>query len=223
MSKDRLKGSPPLTSVEKFRKKERGYHETVSLTDGSQVVTRWLDNAPVTLISSVLGDEPLGKAKRYSRSEKKKVDVPQPDVIRQYNLNMGGVDIFDKNQNHLRISIGGKKWYWSIITWCVDASMNNAWHLYKKAGHNVSLYQFKREVVNVLLRDAGCHNINRGLVVRPGDEVIRYDNVGHLVSNNRNQRRRCAFEGCTTKCITLCLKCERNICIDHFQGYHTVQ
>ncbi len=32
--KDRLKGSPPLTSVDKFKKKERGYYETVVLEDG---------------------------------------------------------------------------------------------------------------------------------------------------------------------------------------------
>lgn len=220
--KDRLKGSPPLTTVEKFRKKERGYHETVSLKDGTQTVTRWLDNAPVTMISSVLGDEPLAKANRYSRTEKKRVEVPQPDIIKQYNANMGGVDIFDKHQNHLRVSVGGKKWYWGIITWGLDACVSNAWQLYKKAGHSVSLLQFKREIVNVILRDSGSStNINRGLIVRPGEQSTRFDNIGHLVEVNRGQRRRCAFEGCTTKCIYVCCKCERTICLDHFRMYHT--
>jgi hypothetical protein len=39
--KDRLKGSPPMTAVEIFKKKERGYHETVILQDQSQIIVRW--------------------------------------------------------------------------------------------------------------------------------------------------------------------------------------
>ena len=74
--KDRLKGKPSLTPVEKFKKKERGYHETVVLEDGSQVVTRWNDNAPITLISSILGERPMTIASRFSRTAKKYVDVP---------------------------------------------------------------------------------------------------------------------------------------------------
>ncbi len=63
--KDRVKGSPPLTSVELFKKKARGHHETVVLKDRSQIITRWNDNAPVTMISSILGDMPLATTSRY--------------------------------------------------------------------------------------------------------------------------------------------------------------
>lgn len=38
--KDRLKGGPPLTAVEPFKKKERGYHETAVLQDQSQIIVR---------------------------------------------------------------------------------------------------------------------------------------------------------------------------------------
>ena len=58
--KDRLKGNPPLTPVEQFKKKDRGYYETAVLQDKSQIVVRWNDNAPVTMISNVLGTEPIG-------------------------------------------------------------------------------------------------------------------------------------------------------------------
>ncbi len=73
---DRVKGSPPITSVDKFRKKDRGHFETAVLADQSQILTRWNTNAPVTLISSCLGDQPVGTAKRYNRKEKKYVDIP---------------------------------------------------------------------------------------------------------------------------------------------------
>ena len=89
---DRVKSRPPLTTVDKFKKKERGYHETIVLKDESQIVTRWNDNSAVTLISSCLGDQPMSTASRYSRTAKKYVEVPQPHIINQYNRHMAGVD-----------------------------------------------------------------------------------------------------------------------------------
>jgi len=38
--KDRVKGDPPLTKVEPFKKKPRGYHETVVMEDESCIITR---------------------------------------------------------------------------------------------------------------------------------------------------------------------------------------
>jgi hypothetical protein len=40
MRKDRLKGNPPITAVEQFKKKERGHHECVALEDKTQFITR---------------------------------------------------------------------------------------------------------------------------------------------------------------------------------------
>ncbi len=74
-------------------------------------MTRWNDNSAVTLISSCLGNRPLGTARRYSKEQKKYLEVPQPHVVSEYNKFMYGVDRFDQNNNHLRIAIGGKKWY----------------------------------------------------------------------------------------------------------------
>ena len=89
---DRLKGKPNLTSSDQFKKKTRGSSETISLQDDSQTIVRWNDNAPVTLISSVLGDQPAATCSRYSRSSKRYIEVPQPHVVKVYNSMMGGVD-----------------------------------------------------------------------------------------------------------------------------------
>jgi hypothetical protein len=225
---DRVKGHPPLTPVDKFKKKTRGYHETVVLSDQSQIVTRWNDNAPVTLISSILGDKPMGTAARYNRVQKKYVDVPQPHVVSQYNKYMFGVDRFDQNNNHLRIAVGGKKWYWPIVTWLVDTGVHNAWQLHKKSGGAMSLLVFKRELVCTILRGAAATrsrnssgNSSTGpFGSRPGDMDIRYDGVAHYIKK-RAQRRRCAMEGCVVKCITYCGKCDRAVCIEDFEQYHS--
>ena len=193
------------------------------LEDGSLIVTRWNDNVPVTLISSLLGDKPLAAASRYSRAVQKYTNVPQPHVINQYNKYMGGVDRFDQNNNHLRISIGGKKWYWSVITWLLDTAVQNAWQLSKKAGSELSLLDFKREIVCTILRGASSSRRSSQsgpLGARPGDNV-RYDRLDHLPVW-RSQRRLCAMEECKVKCVTFCDKCDRALCKDHFKSYHTI-
>jgi len=221
--KDRLKGNPPLTPVEQFKKKDRGYYETAVLQDKSQIVVRWNDNAPVTMISNVLGTEPIGTCKRYSRVAKKYVDVPQPDIVGQYNPKMGGVDRFDQNNNHLRITIGGKKWYYSIVTWSLDTAVQNAWQLHKKAGGNMSALNFRREIVCIILK-AGSENRQRGITVgrhsTPGREELRFDNIGHLPVVKRELRRLCAYDDCKSRSRTFCIKCDRAICIDHFFVFH---
>lgn len=225
--KDRLKGNPPLLAVDKFKKMERGYYETAVLEDDSQVLVRWNDNAPVTMVSNILGAEPLATCSRYSRHNKKYLNVPQPDIVKRYNTSMGGVDRLDQNINHLRIKIGGKKWYYPIVTWLLDTSVQNAWQLHKKAGGTLTALNFRREIVCVILR-CGAEVRKRqssggsvGRLATPGEVDVRYDCIGHFLIVQRNVRKYCAYEGCKTKCQTYCEKCNKAICAEHFKIYHT--
>ena len=222
---DRVKGPTALTPVDKFKKMPRGHSETVVLQDKSQVLTRWQDNATVTLLSSLLGDLPRGTAVRYSRDAKKKVDISQPDVVKAYNEKMGGVDRFDQNQNHIRIKVGGKKWYWPIVTWSLDAAVQNSWQLHRQSGGSLSLVQFKRDYVCSVLRQSAANrnNIsaaNRGHLSRVGDDNLRFDNIGHYLIVKKDERRQCALTVCKTRCQTYCCKCERALCVYHFHDYH---
>ena len=231
---DRIKGGPPLLSVEKFKKKDkpRGYYETVVLEDESQILTRWKDNAPVSLLSSCLGDLPLGTARRFSRTEHKYIGVQQPHVVRSYNPHMGGVDRFDQNINHCRTSIGGKKWYWQIVTWLLDTAAQNAWQLHCKAGGTLTCVQFRRELVMVLLKENIGNRVRHssgfstagqkssiGRISRPGDEEVRYDGLGHYVVKTK-ERKVCNMDGCSSKVNTVCEKCNRAVCVEHFKDYH---
>lgn len=204
----------------------RGYSETVSLEDHSQILTRWKDNASVTLLSSALGDLPSQMASRYSRVEKKYMTVPQPYVIKQYNSKMGGVDRLDQNVNHLRVTIGGKKWYWSIVTWLLDASVQNAWLIHRKVGGSLSHLEFKREIVCVILRKAAatrsrnCSGSSTGRISRVGDAELRFDNIGHWPEVRVKKRKTCALEVCNAKIQTYCKKCDRALCLEHFEEYH---
>jgi len=87
----------PLIPVDKMKKADRGKYDYRLDSTTGVMVTRWNDNSVVTMASNCHGIAPLGTAKRWSRSEKKFLDIPQPHVIDRYNRHMGGVDRMDQN------------------------------------------------------------------------------------------------------------------------------
>ncbi len=188
------------------------------LEDSSQIIVRWNDNAPVTMVCNNLGSEPLSTCSRSSRQNKKYMVVPQPHIIQKYNVSMGRVDRLDQNINHLRICISVKKWHYRIVTWLLDTAVQNAWQLHQKSGENLSALNFRREMVCVILRSASeAHKRlpSGGKVSTPGDNELCYNCVGHFVVI----RRVCAYEGCKTRCQTLCDKCDCALCVDHFKRF----
>ena len=49
------------------------------------------------MASTYAGVNPIKKDQRYSKAEKKRVEITQPNVVAEYNYGMGGVDRFDQN------------------------------------------------------------------------------------------------------------------------------
>ncbi|KAH7932352.1 hypothetical protein HPB51_029349 [Rhipicephalus microplus] len=43
-----------------------------------------------------LSHEPVRSAQRFTRRSNKKVEIPQPHLIKKYNEGMGGVDVMDR-------------------------------------------------------------------------------------------------------------------------------
>ena len=74
------------------------------------LVVRWNDNSVVTLASNCHLVHPVGTSKRYSRSEKKMLDISETSLVKYYNKNMGGVDRMDQNIAYYRIQFCLKKW-----------------------------------------------------------------------------------------------------------------
>ena len=93
----------PVLDASSIRKHERGFFETYS--DGKNIVTQWLDNKNVTVVSNTFSSNPAKTVRRYDRSKRKYTNISFPFVIRKYNENMGGVDLADQCINNYRISI----------------------------------------------------------------------------------------------------------------------
>lgn len=208
------------------KRNKRGDFDYKSSKESGIIVARWLDNSTVTIASTSHGISPVSTVARYCRQEKKRILVPRPNVIGEYNKNMGGTDRMDENVALYRVSVRGKKWWWPIFTWLLDISIHNGWLLHRKTGINMPQLHFRRYIVKCYLtsnaavprgpgRPAG--NSNQGRVLHD----IRYDETNHLVAMvPQKKRRRCAAENCKGTPRTMCCKCDVGLCIECFVPYH---
>lgn len=142
--KDRVDETCPISSTAEMSKTERGTSSSAvgKIDSGEIVVTRWQDNAVVTVASTLHGQPPIGKVKRWSKKDSKHVQITVPHAIQVYNSNMGGTDRMDQKINAYRIGIRGKKWWWNLFTWMVDAAMQNAWQIARSRGTPIDHISF---------------------------------------------------------------------------------
>ena len=91
------------------RKKEDGTSRGLKRTIKCPLSGGTIINQAVTLGSNFLAVDPVGRVSRFSRKEKRKIQVSQLHMISQYNKFMGGVDLADNMLANYRIRIRGKK------------------------------------------------------------------------------------------------------------------
>lgn len=84
---------------------KRGTFESVKCKKENIIIAKWVDNNVVTMASTIHGINPLSSVSRYSKSELKKVQVPQPNMFTEYNKYKGGTDRMNQNIGAYRISI----------------------------------------------------------------------------------------------------------------------
>lgn len=226
---NRVPKDVPLPDKKSMSKESRGHIVSRLNKEDGIMLTRWMDNAVVTMASTSYGVNPIQNVKRYSQSEKKIIQVPRPYVIGKYNTYMGGTDRMDEDLSRYRIGIRSKKWYWPILTWLIDAAIQNAWIIHKCSGRQITNLNFRREIATSYLKKYKNPPIRPG---RPATSIsslslnrvsddIRYDEKNHLVEPVPNKkRRRCAGEGCSSVGRTQCQKCGVGLCIECFSIFH---
>ena len=69
------------------------------------IICAWNDNSVVPLAPNSDTVGPLSMVARWSAKEKRRILVDQPNLIKCYNANMGGVDRLNKNASSYVISM----------------------------------------------------------------------------------------------------------------------
>lgn len=216
----------PVKDVTEMKKTARGTFDHATDPKTGFTVVRWNDNNIVNVVSNKVGVNPIQTTKRWSRAESKHVTIPQPFMINHYNHTMGGVDRTDQNVGTYRTVIRCKKWWWPIFSYCLDLSIQQAWHLYRETdaarGNPLDLLAIRRTVARVYLSRAGHAGPGRptGFVSldRRVLPEVRFDRLDHLVQSWPTQLR-CG--SCGKKTMRRCAKCKVGLHDMCFQQYHT--
>ena len=210
---------------------------------------KWLDNKSVHLISSHNTTTPLDKVMRFEKKMKTRIEVQRPFIVKDYNENMGGVDIADQLISYYRMSFRSKKFYHRLIFHLFDVVIVNGWLLYRMAAtkmqvptrKQMSLCEFKLKISDALIHRGKSIIKKRG---RPSsvetayhqkklkghstkkipDRSIRLDKIGHYPAV-QDPRLTCKLPGCKGQTNMTCLKCNVKLCCDKtkncFLSFHT--
>ncbi len=179
---------------------------------------KWFDNRQLIVGTNFDSAEVNSEVNRRSKSVPTGLTVPMPNVIKNFNSGMGGVDKLDWIVNKYRIMIRGKKWYWNLVTNWFDLKISNAHILYNLVQERkVDLRDFRRSIAVAHLRTT-----RKRKIVAPGSPStsLRYDNMGHF-KKTRDAQRRCQGSLCKSKPNPYGAKCLVALCKNCFAAHHT--
>lgn len=152
IQENRLRRCNMISSGSVFKKKDKGYMEVATRSDGI-CLTKWRDNNIVNFVSNFAGMEPQNIVRRRQKQKKGGNNmIKQPAVAREYNIGMGGVDAHDNGIANYRITTKAAKFYWSLWKNSLSQCMVNAWKLYQIVNESsISQIDFISEVTRTLL------------------------------------------------------------------------
>lgn len=99
------------------------------------------------------------RQERLDPKKKVKTEILCPDIIKQYNASMVGINLSDMLTELYQTWITTKKhWCVTAILQCMDIDKTNAWFLYrwncklieKQKEHTISLYKFIPQIAMAL-------------------------------------------------------------------------
>lgn len=129
--KNRIPKNCVLTDEKTFKKKARGSTEVKVREDQKLALTMWLDNKPVLMMSTCYCNQDHDECERWSKKNKAYERVRRPDVIKNYNEKMGGVDLADRMLSVCPSRNRTKKWTICVFSHLFDLAVVNAWLQYR--------------------------------------------------------------------------------------------
>lgn len=136
-------------NLETEKKLKRGeFHWAVSTDDITCLV--WKDKRAVTVLSNLAEPTSIVSVERKEKNGKK-ISVPCPKAIADYNSNMGYVDKFDHLKSMYEVDRKSKKWWHRIFFHFIDVTTVNAYIVYKdledETPPKMKLKDFRRDII----------------------------------------------------------------------------
>lgn len=237
---------PPFKSDSDMKKMGRGCSEEIVNSNGTVACIKWYDNKCVALASNYIGIGKTDTAKRHDKTKNCKISIDRPQIVQNYNMNMGGVDLMNQMVSYYRIYIRSKKWTLRVISHFIDFAIANSWIEYKldcERSHvpereRMDLLAFRMKLADQLVRLPTTAKRSARLAPdeQPDskkkaqhkeyrtDNCIRYDEQGHIPEFSET-RLRCKLETCNLKAQVICPKCQVHLCFTRnnncYKAYHT--
>ncbi|CAK1601014.1 unnamed protein product [Parnassius mnemosyne] len=228
---NRLRGAAAKLPTDKnLKKRGRGSFAQVIPNECKIAVIKWFDTKCVTAASTYTHSQPVQQVWRYCKKTKSRNPVTCPNIIKEYNNNMGGVDLADMLVALYRTEMRAHRWYIPLCSQLLDICVNNAWLIYRrenKGKKHMKLKVFRCAIsndLNTFQRTKEIANTSRGahFVTPQISDYGRLDQIGHMPSF--------ASKGRCKKCIKsqtkfICVKCNVRLCLvegrNCFFDYHT--
>ena len=193
-----------------YRSLARGHFKTHTYSykdnrDKTQTigVTCWKDRQMVYTLTTESDTATSGECVRRTREGL--ITIDRPNVVKEYNENMGGVDLADMRRLHVQTNIIGlHRWWVRLFFYLLDVGTSNAMILYSstKNDNEVNLASFKRALVWHFVGDmlstpvSPANTEQRHLLVRISDEEDLRSMCTYcsMVDRQRHRTRyKCAF------------------------------
>lgn len=126
------KGRIQNVPIELPNKSQRGAFEERVDEVNHLFLVKWLDNKEVLVCSNFAGVNPVQQIERYDRKKKETSYVTCPNVIKFYNMWMGGVDLADQLVAQNRTQYRTHKWDMRLFAQILDLAMTNAWTMMRR-------------------------------------------------------------------------------------------
>lgn len=151
----------------------------------------------------------------------------QPQLLKNYNKGMGGVDLHDNAVQNYSVGIRAKKWYWPLWISTLNSSLVNAWKLdcFRRRYQNqniISQKEFRVDLAYSLMVkqeiDSTTEDSGDDYSPTPSINVLPAKSKHLIVKIDNNKKWRCKY--CHKPSSFLCKKCNVALHTHCFEHYH---